>query len=227
MLKPGQNSPYTAKIAHFAPFSACRAKNVTLSAQALAAGRLFSRCGFEQSKLGDLWCAASGRFLSRRPSTSWRSSVVPTESSRWHSHGLHVHHVAWRLGCSERNISPAWDCACRHEILIAPTRLKPLILTLFRRAGVVFLSRRPSNTQHSGAQGRCFFHGGYRTRSTVTCWGDVSFAVRPQPRHTSRETTPAEATERRHANQAHKTGPVIIHRPRLVCISARSACTNA
>ena len=62
MLKPVQNSPYTAKIAHFAPFSACRAKNVTLSAQALAAGRLFSRCGLEQSKLGDLCRATSGGF---------------------------------------------------------------------------------------------------------------------------------------------------------------------
>ena len=60
--QPVQNSPYTAKIAHFAPFSACRAKNVTLSAQALAAGRLFSRCGFEQSKLGDLCRATSGSF---------------------------------------------------------------------------------------------------------------------------------------------------------------------
>ena len=60
--QPVQNSPYTAKIAHFAPFSACRAKNVTLSAQALAAGRLFSRCGFEQSKLGDLCRATSGGF---------------------------------------------------------------------------------------------------------------------------------------------------------------------
>ena len=60
--QPVQNSPYTAKIAHFAPFSACRAKIVTLSAQALAAGRLFSRCGFEQSKLGDLCRATSGSF---------------------------------------------------------------------------------------------------------------------------------------------------------------------
>ena len=187
----------------------------------------FSRCGFEQSKLGDLWCATSGRFLSGSTSSSSRPPAWATESSLWHSHGLHVHHVAWRLGCFERNIAPAWDCACRHEILIAPTRLKPLILTLFRRAGVVFLSRRPSNTQHSGAQGRYFFHGSYRTRSTAACWGDVSFTVRPQPRHTSHETTPAEATERRHAQQAHKTGPVIIHRPRFVCISARSACTNA
>lgn len=227
MLKPVQNSPYTAKIAHFAPFSACRAKNVTLSAQALAAGRLFSRCGFEQSKLGDLWCATSGRFLSGSTSSSSRPPAWATESSLWHSHGLHVHHVAWRLGCFERNIAPAWDCACRHEILIAPTRLKPLILTLFRRAGVVFLSRRPSNTQHSGAQGWFFFHGGHRIRRTVMRWGGFSFTIRPQPRHTSRETTPAEATERRHAQQAHKTGPVIIHRPRFVCISARSACTNA
>ena len=158
MLKPVQNSPYTAKIAHFAPFSACRAKNVTLSAQALAAGRLFSRCGFEQSKLGDLWCATSGRFLSGSTSSSSRPPAWATESSHWHSHGLHVHHVAWRLGCSERNIAPAWDCACRHEILIAPARLKPLIFPLFCRAGVVFLSRRPSNTPHSDALGWLLFH---------------------------------------------------------------------
>lgn len=89
---------------------------------------------------------------------------------------------------------------------------------------MVFLSRRPSNTQHSGAQGRCFFHEGYRTRSTAACWGDVSFTVRPQPRHTSLKTTPAEATERRHAKQAHEAGPVIIHQPRFVCISADATC---
>ena len=40
---PRQNSPSTAKISHFGPFSACRAKTVTLSAQALEAGRLVSR----------------------------------------------------------------------------------------------------------------------------------------------------------------------------------------
>ena len=115
------------------------------------------------------------RFHSRSASSSSQPPAWATESSRWHSHGVHAHHVAWRLGCFERNIAPAWDCACRHETLIAPARLKPLILTLFRRAGVVFLSRRPSNTQHSGAQGRCFFHEGYRTRSTAACWGDISF----------------------------------------------------
>ena len=98
------------------------------------------------------------RFHSRSASSSSQPPAWATESSRWHSHGVHAHHVAWRLGCFERNIAPAWDCACRHETLIALARLKPLILPLFRRAGVVFLSRRPSNTQHSGAQGRCFFH---------------------------------------------------------------------
>ena len=73
-------------------------------------------------------------------------------------------------------------------------------------AGAMFLSRR------------------LRTRSTVACWGDVSFTVRPQPRHTSRKTTPAEATERRHAKQAHEAGPVIIHRPRFVCVNADAIC---
>lgn len=103
--------------------------------------------------------------------------------------------ASWRLGCCERNIAPAWDCACRHEILIAPARLKPLIFPLFCRAGVVFLSRRPSNTQHSDLLGWFFFHGSYRTLSTAACWGDVSFTVRPQPRHTSRKTKSAEATK--------------------------------
>ena len=61
-------------------------------------------------------------------------------------------------GMLRKKYRPCSDCACRHEILIAPARLKPLIFPLFCRAGVVFLSRRPSNTQHSDAQGRCFFH---------------------------------------------------------------------
>lgn len=116
---------------------------------------------------------------------------------------------AWRLGCSERNIAPAWDCFCRHEKLIAPARLKSLILPLFRRAGVVFLSRRPSNTQHSGALGRCFFH--YQAAA---------------PTHIAQNNA-SGGNKKRHAEQAHKTGPVIIHRPRLICISARSACINA
>ena len=124
---------------------------------------------------GQLVSRHQRRFRSRGASSSSQPPAWATESSRWHSHGIHVHHVAWRLGCSERNIAPAWDCACRHEIQIAPARLKPLILTLFRRAGVVFLSRRLPNTQHSGAQGRCFFHEGYRTRNTVVRRGDVSF----------------------------------------------------
>ena len=75
-----------------------------------------------------------------------------------------------------------------------------------RRAGAIFLSRRLPNTQHSGVL------------------GDVSFTVRPQPRHTSRKTTPAEATERRHAKQAHEAGPVIIHRPRFFCVNADAIC---
>lgn len=125
------------------------------------AGRKISRFLRRHSTQGDLCRATSGRFLLGSTSSSLRLLARATESSRWHSHGVHFHHVAWRLGCFERNIAPAWDCACRHEILIAPARLKPLILPLFQRAGVVFLSRRPSNTQHSGAQGRYFFHGGY------------------------------------------------------------------
>ncbi|MBS4938395.1 MAG: hypothetical protein KHZ63_01945 [Actinomyces sp.] len=60
--KPVQNSPNTAKIAHFGPFLARWAKIVTLKAQTPQAGRLFSRCGFDQSKLGDLRRATSGDF---------------------------------------------------------------------------------------------------------------------------------------------------------------------
>ena len=161
------------------------------------------------SKQGDLCRATIGRFLSRSTSPSSQPPARATESSRWHSHGVHVHHVAWRLGCSERNIAPAWDYACRHEKLIAPARLKSLILRLFRRAGVVFLSRRPSNTQHSDAQGRCFFH--YQAAA---------------PTHIAQNNA-SGGNKKRHAEQAHKTGPVVIHRPRLVCMSARSACINA
>ena len=181
------------------------------------------------------------RFHSRSASSSSQPPAWATESSRWHSHGVHAHHVAWRLGCFERNIAPAWDCACRHETLIAPARLKPLILPLFRRAWVVFLSRRPSNTQHSGAQGRCFFHGGYEHAAQWRAGamflsrrlpntqhsgvlGDVSFTVRPQPRHTSGTAPTVETTERRHAKQAHEAGPVIIHRPRFVCVNADAIC---
>ena len=40
MPKPVQNSPCTAKIAHFAPFSACRAKIVTLQPETTEARRL-------------------------------------------------------------------------------------------------------------------------------------------------------------------------------------------
>ena len=139
------------------------------------AGRKISRFLRRHSKQGDLCRATSGRFLLGSTSSSLRLLARATESSRWHSHGVHFHHVAWRLGCCERNIAPAWDCACWHEILIAPARLQSLILPLFQRAGVVFLSRRPSNTtqcragaiflsrgllntQHSGVLGRWFFH---------------------------------------------------------------------
>ena len=41
--KPVQNSPNTAKIAHFGPFLARWAKIVTLKAQTPQAGRIFSR----------------------------------------------------------------------------------------------------------------------------------------------------------------------------------------
>ena len=68
--QPVHNSPYNTKIAHFGPFSACRAKIVTLQSEPTAAGRIFSRRERKRSKQDDLWCAASGRFLSRRPSAS-------------------------------------------------------------------------------------------------------------------------------------------------------------
>lgn len=93
MPEPVENSPCTATITDFCPFSACRAKIVTLQPETTAAGRIFSHRERKQPQQGDLCCTTSGMFLSRSSSSSWRPSVRTTESSRWLSHGVHFHHV--------------------------------------------------------------------------------------------------------------------------------------
>ena len=144
--KPVQNSPNTAKIAHFGPFLARWAKIVTLKAQTPQAGRIFSR--------------------------SWNPTYIGETNDT-------VPHP---------NMPP----------------LKPLMpRCAHTQSRMQFRDRLHRRVRKNGGNSRLCHH------SLKDSLGNCMRNCR----------APGKTT--------HKTGPVIIHRPRLVCINARSACINA
>ena len=200
--RPRQNSPSAAKIAHFGLFSARWAKNFARSTQAREAGRIFSRRPPPTSHAGH-----THRYKTLPTQQKTPKSAQSTRAGRKLSRSRRKqatqgefypadHHTLATLG-TLTGTKLSGHTACKASTGTKLSRHCPMGRPP-PKSHAIPSAPEPTTTQNVGISMIEFQSWKY---SSGNCMRNC---------RASRKT-------------AHKAGPVVIHRPRLVCISCISA----